>query len=226
MKKSEFFDTIIKVRRCAINHSMLIAESESMNTGLQNIMLEDIQHVVVYLQGLCDYICCEGKTIGNHYLFSGMRAEIENLFIAYMNNKGKFDRNIGDKYFLNIGGLRNNIRFIDSIFADKSGSPQHQEAGLPDELKTDKAKECLQKAVEGGLLKEDYTPADQVKTKPQKALLAEVLGESIGLRYRFKPFEALGGIKGLSKARYKSREYIGGVKGDEPIRAVFPEKKK
>lgn len=95
---------------------------------------------------------------------------------------------------------------------------------LPDELNTDKARQWLNVAINGGLLNNDYSTTSKVKTKPQKALLAEILSEKIGLEYKYKPFETLWNVSGLAKKRYKSREETGRVKGGDIIEEVFRDK--
>ena len=92
---------------------------------------------------------------------------------------------------------------------------------LPEVLNTDEAKKWLQVAIDGGLLNSDYSPTDKTETKPQKALLAEILSDKIGLKYKYKPFETLWNVSGLSKQRYKSREETGTVKGGDIITEVF-----
>lgn len=99
-----------------------------------------------------------------------------------------------------------------------------KETDLPEELNTDEAKKWLQVAINGGLLNSDYSPTDNTKTKPQKALLAEILSDKIGLKYKFKPFETLWNVKGLSQQRYKSREETGAVRGGDVIMEVFKDK--
>ena len=92
---------------------------------------------------------------------------------------------------------------------------------LPEVLNTDEAKKWLQVAIDGGLLNSDYSPTDKTGTKPQKALLAEILSDKIGLKYKYKPFETLWNVSGLSKQRYKSREETGTVEGGDIITEVF-----
>lgn len=97
-------------------------------------------------------------------------------------------------------------------------------AALPKELDTDEAKRWLQVAIDGGLLNADYSTTGKTATKPQKALLAEILSGKIGLECKYKPFEELWNVRGLSKTRYKSREETGNVKGGEAIENVFKDK--
>ena len=95
---------------------------------------------------------------------------------------------------------------------------------LSKELSTDEARKWLQVAINGGLLNADYSTTDKTRTKPQKALLAEILSDKIGLDHKYKPFETLWNVSGLSKSRYKSKEEKGIVKGGNVIIEVFKEK--
>lgn len=92
---------------------------------------------------------------------------------------------------------------------------------MPKELSTDEARKWLQVAINGGLLNVDYSTTDKTRTKPQKALLAEILSDKIGLAHKYKPFETLWNVSGLSKSRYKSKEEKGIVKGGNIIIEVF-----
>lgn len=92
------------------------------------------------------------------------------------------------------------------------------------ELNTDKAKKWLQVAIAGGLLNDDYSTTDKTKTKPQKALLADILSDKIGLKYKYKLFEALWDVSGLCKQRYKSINEKGKVEGGDVILKVFNER--
>lgn len=95
---------------------------------------------------------------------------------------------------------------------------------IPDELNTADAQKWFQVAIDSGLLNSDYSATDKVSTKSQKALLAEILSEKIGLKYKWKPFETLWDVKGLSKQRYKSREEKGKVLGGDIIEKAFKNK--
>lgn len=95
---------------------------------------------------------------------------------------------------------------------------------IPDELNTAEAQKWLQVAINSGLLNSNYSTTDKVSTKPQKALLAEILSEKIGLKYKYKLFEILWGVSGLSQQRYKSKYEKGKVKGGEVILKAFGEK--
>lgn len=92
---------------------------------------------------------------------------------------------------------------------------------LPEELNTEMAVELLNKAVANGLLNEDYSPTEKLKTKSQKALLADILSERLELRHKYKPFEKLWNVSRLAQQRYRSKEEIGKVRGEEYIYAAF-----
>ena len=100
----------------------------------------------------------------------------------------------------------------------ETGKPKRE---IPKELDNEKARKWLQRAIDGGLLNNDYTTTEKVSTKPQKALLAEILSEKIGIENKWDVFEKLWGAKGFAKVRYKSREETGKVRGGEFIEAVF-----
>lgn len=104
---------------------------------------------------------------------------------------------------------------------EKTGVKADRTPILPEELNTDEAKKWLQVAIDGGLLNSDYSPTGKTNTKPQKALLAEILSDKIGLKHKYKPFETLWNVKGLAKQRYKTREETGTVKGGNIIEEVF-----
>lgn len=104
---------------------------------------------------------------------------------------------------------------------EETGNEANNNPTLPEELNTDEAKKWLKVAIDGGLLNSDYSPTDKTETKPQKALLAEILSDKIGLKHKYKPFETLWNVSGLSKQRYKSREEIGTVEGGDVITEVF-----
>lgn len=99
--------------------------------------------------------------------------------------------------------------------------PTERPQELPDELKTDKAQQWLRVAIDGGLLNEDWTVTDKVKTKPQKALLAEILSEKIGITNKFVLFEKIWNVSNLAQKRWNSREQTGTVRGGKDIETVF-----
>lgn len=96
-----------------------------------------------------------------------------------------------------------------------------EEYRFVNQLKEKDTNGVLQKAINGGLLNADYTTTDKVETLSQKALLAEILSERLGLKSKYKPFEMLWGVKNLAKARYKAKEETGKVVGGETIESVF-----
>lgn len=99
--------------------------------------------------------------------------------------------------------------------------PTERPQELPDELKTDKAQKWLRVAINGGLLNEDWTVTDKVKTKPQKALLAEILSEKISIKNKFVLFEKIWNVSNLAQKRWNSREQTGTVRGGKDIETVF-----
>ena len=106
---------------------------------------------------------------------------------------------------------------------------------VPDELTTTEARKWMEYAVSKGLLNKDWMPTDKVSTKQQKALLAGILCERIGITIKqeskegtrictfYKPFETLWGVKHLAQERYKSLMTAGDVRGGEIITQAFKE---
>lgn len=92
---------------------------------------------------------------------------------------------------------------------------------LPYELDTDEAKNLFKKAIDAGLLNDDYTTTEKTKTKTQKALLAEIISEKLGLKNKWKPFQELWNVEGLAQERYRSKELVGKVRGGEDIEKTF-----
>lgn len=92
---------------------------------------------------------------------------------------------------------------------------------IPKELGTEDAKKLMQIAIDGGLLNEDYSTTDMVETNAQKALFADIVGGKLKLNNKYKVFETLWGVQGLSKMRYKAKEETGKVRGGEAIERIF-----
>lgn len=97
-----------------------------------------------------------------------------------------------------------------------------REDALRELLSEPKAKEELQKAVDGRLLDAEYNPTDKINTNPLKALLAEILSERIYNKCKFKLFELVFDCKRIAWQRNRSREQ-GSVVGEECIYEVFPD---
>lgn len=90
---------------------------------------------------------------------------------------------------------------------------------LPEELKTEKAMRFWRKAVEVGLVDEDFNPKKGI-THYVLAEFTHTFSTKLGLRYRFSYFHKLWGIKGLGQARNKASE-LGYDTGEEKIHKVF-----
>lgn len=115
-----------------------------------------------------------------------------------------------------LGKLNEDIRQIKRVKQLLQPKAQPNNA-IPDCLKTQKAEESKAKAVNHGLLNEDWTLTDLVKTKALAALLAEYLSDDIGLtkiiregrnikkRRCWKPFEEMWGYTGFSQQRNKDQ---------------------
>lgn len=106
-------------------------------------------------------------------------------------------------------------------FAPTEEQAESKQKQLPEELNTAKAKKWLQVAIDGGLLNEDWTVTDKVKTKPQKALLAELLSEKIGITNKYVHFERIWNVSNLAQKRWNTREQVGKVRGGEYIEKVL-----
>lgn len=123
---------------------------------------------------------------------------------------------------LNFEKILNDLRRQPQSDQNADTTMENHNQTLPPELETEEAKKLLNVAVKGGLLDADYQPTEKIKTKAQKALLAEILKEKIGLK-NYVPFQRLWGVKDLAKRRSNSRGYVGKVKGQEKIYEVFPQ---
>ena len=140
--------------------------------------------------------------------------------MTFYNSLQRLKKYIGDYSLFNIDTIKKQNQELTQIKQDIRKIKEKVFA-LPDELNTDKAKGWLQVAIDNGLLDINYQTTDKTATKPQKALLAEILSEKIGLKCKYKPFETLWGVNGLSQSRYKSKEEKGTVRGGEIIMEAF-----
>lgn len=76
-----------------------------------------------------------------------------------------------------------------------------QKAGaLPPELQEEKARQILDKAIKAGIIKDDYSPTDKLRTKTLRAYFAVKFSEAMGWKDafgkpqpRYAPFERLWG---------------------------------
>jgi hypothetical protein len=99
---------------------------------------------------------------------------------------------------------------------------KNRQGALEELLQASKAKEELQRAVDGGLLDAEYNPTEKINTNALKALLAEVLSERIYNKHKYKLFELVFDCKRIAWQRNRSRER-GSVVGEECIYEVFPD---
>jgi hypothetical protein len=99
---------------------------------------------------------------------------------------------------------------------------KNRQGALEELLQASKAKEELQRAVDGGLLDAEYNPTEKINTNALKALLAEVLSERIYNKHKFKLFELVFDCKRIAWQRERSRAR-GSVVGEECIYEVFPD---
>jgi hypothetical protein len=88
----------------------------------------------------------------------------------------------------------------------------------PAELDTDKARALFKKAIKKGFMNEDFSFNG---TKYQMAYFAEIAAEKLNLKYTWKPFETLWGVKYLAQTRRESKEYIGKVEQQKDIDSIF-----
>ena len=171
---------------------------------------------ILILQGLCRWLLSVNINEGdNGYdeaqsLYDWLQEALgEKLiwfcFVPYSdNNKIRLKPLTDYLYSTKIGQLVQR-----TIFSKDRQARSEDGVTLPEELNTDTAKKWLQVAIDGGLLNANYSTTDKTKTMPQKAQLAETLSEKIGLKNKYKPFEELWNVSGLSQARYKSKELAG-----------------
>ena len=160
---------------------------------------------------------------GRLYRYSMMpRAhELLNIWVCKLLKVVEYYTHVYARNECHKGASRDGLEVVDGLSTEKV---EMRPPELPDELNNDEAKKWLQVAIDGGLLNDDYSNTSKTGTKAQKALLAEILSGKIGLEHKYKTFERLWGVSGLSKQRYKSIEEVGKVKGGNIIEDVFRDK--
>lgn len=101
-------------------------------------------------------------------------------------------------------------------------------AALAPELRGPKAKQILDKAIKAGLIADDYSPTDKLRTKTLRAYFAVKFSEAMGWKDafgkpqpRYAPFERLWGDKGLGAIMYNKRTYNGKVQGADVLDDFF-----
>lgn len=97
-------------------------------------------------------------------------------------------------------------------------SSKADESQLPNELATPDAMIIWDKAKEAGWINDDYSFNG---TKYQMAYAAEIMGEALGLKYKWKPFISLWKHKTFAQTRRESKERIGKVERYKEIEEVF-----
>ena len=98
--------------------------------------------------------------------------------------------------------------------------PGRQKGQLEPELQEEKARQILDKAIKAGIIKDDYSPTDKLRTKTLRAYFAVKFSEAVGWKDafgkpqpRYAPFERQWGDKGLGAIMYNKRTYNGTVLG-------------
>lgn len=89
---------------------------------------------------------------------------------------------------------------------------------LPDELSTPDAMKIWDKARKAGWINDDYTFNG---TKYQMAYAAEIMGEALILKHKWKSFMSLWKYKYFAQARRECKEKIGKVERDKEIEEAF-----
>lgn len=92
------------------------------------------------------------------------------------------------------------------------------EPQLPDELVTPNAMQIWDKAKRAGWINDDYTFKG---TKYQMAYAAEIMGQTLGLKYKWKPFISLWKHKTFAQTRRESKERFGYVDRAKEIEDAF-----
>lgn len=100
----------------------------------------------------------------------------------------------------------------------QESSTNDDESKLPIELATPQAMIIWNKAKEGGWINEDYSFNG---TKYQMAYAAEIMGQALGLKYKWKPFTTLWKYRHFAQTRRESKERFGYVERDKDIESAF-----
>lgn len=89
---------------------------------------------------------------------------------------------------------------------------------VPDELKTDEAKDLFDKAIKAGFMDNNYK---FVGTWYQAAYFAEIAAEKLNLKCKWKYFQILWGYDKLAQTRRESKERFGKVDKQDEIEKIF-----
>lgn len=106
--------------------------------------------------------------------------------------------------------------------------PGRQKGQRAPELQEEKARQILDKAIKAGIIKDDYSPTDKLRTKTLRAYFAVKFSKAMGWedafgkpQPRYAPFERLWGDKGLGAIMYNKRAYNGKAQGANVLDAFF-----
>lgn len=140
-----------------------------------------------------------------------------------LNKSGEFDRTNVIHYIFN----KERAKAL-RAFLDECRNTCGKAGGLAPELQEPRAQAILDKAVKVGLIKDDYSPTDKLRTKALRAYFAMKFSEATGWKdasgkpqHRYAPFERLWGDKGLGMIMYNKRAYNGKVQGAGVLDAFF-----
>ncbi len=124
-----------------------------------------------------------------------------------------------DEYYnFVINTLKRHIDKDKTTFQKTNTTTETQNKQLPDVLNTDDARKYWKKAKEAGFIDENY---NFIGTKYQMAYFAELMGEKLGLKHKWKPFTELWEYDKFSQTRRESKERFGYVVDEEKIEKVF-----
>ncbi len=132
-----------------------------------------------YLEGLGDLLPAEALKKLNELL--------EQLHQSNNNHQGGIVLNIYEKGSQHVDHVDNQY-FYGSLTPDLSPKGEGKETTLPEALATEEAMALWQKAQEAGYVDEHYQPKI---SRTQAALLADEMAKRLGIKEKWKTFEAL-----------------------------------
>ena len=106
--------------------------------------------------------------------------------------------------------------------ADVEGDDSPALPGIPDELGTDEARTYWQRLHERGFVDADCLLMPST-TRKQAMLIAELFAERLHLKAKWKPFEALWGIRNLAQEKWDIQQTGSLPARYKEIEAVFDE---
>ena len=101
--------------------------------------------------------------------------------------------------------------------AKGADSPEASKS-LPDELATDKAMVLWKKAQQAGYVDENYQP---LLSRTQAALLADAMAERLGIKEKWKVFEALWNRKNMYHDYYRAMEQQQSLAFQDTLKQLF-----